>query len=129
MTGPLGQQFNALKERYPRASLAMLPSGAALITVPDHALPPGWNRTSTTIHFIAPPGYPAAQPDCFWVEPSGFRLQNGGTPQGTNDSNPIPEVGGKSTTWFSWHLQGWYPNRGSLVTYFTVILRRLQSLQ
>lgn len=86
----------------------------------------GWNRDKAKVLFVAPPGYPAAQPDCFWVEPAGFRMANGGTPQNTNDANPIPGevVPGRSTTWFSWHLQSWNPSKDSLVTYFNVIMRR-----
>lgn len=87
----------------------------------------GWNRDNAKVIFFAPPGYPAAQPDCFWVEPAGLRLANGSTPQASNDSNPIPSdvKPGRSTTWFSWHLQSWNPNKDALVTYFNVIMRRL----
>ena len=125
---PLEQQFEALRTVCPGATLTRLPSGAQLVTMPEVRLPIGWNQTVVTILFVAPPGYPAAQPDCFWVEPGGFRLQGGGTPQGTNDSNPIPEVGPRGT-WFSWHLQHWNPNSDSLVSYFNVIMRRLGTPQ
>lgn len=124
------QQLALLRENWPEASATVLPSGAHLITIPNVVLPPGWNRQSTTLLFLAPPGYPAAQPDCFWAEPSQMRLANGGTAQGSNDSNPIPElVPPRQFTWFSWHLQSWNPNRDSLVTYFNVIKKRFGSLQ
>ena len=103
-----------------------LPNGGVLIRVP--AVPtPGWNRPSTDVLFVAPPGYPAAQPDCFWVEPTGFRIEGGGTPQASNDSNPIPgDIDpSRRTTWFSWHVQSWDPNRDSLKTYLKVVLGRL----
>ena len=89
----------------------------------------GWNRDKVKILFAIPPGYPAAQPDCFWVEPANFRTATGATPQNTNDSNPIPGevVPGRSITWFSWHLQTWNPSKDSLVTYFNVIMRRFDS--
>lgn len=108
----------------PPASTAM-PNGGVLISVP--AVPvTGWNRTTADVLFVAPPGYPAAQPDCFWIEPNGFRLANGQTPQNANDGNPIPgDTPGRSTTWFSWHVQSWDPSRSSLVTFFNVILGRL----
>lgn len=91
----------------------------------------GWNRPTADVLFVAPPGYPGAQPDCFWVEPANFRLANGATPQNTNDSNPIPGdvVMGRSTTWFSWHVQSWQPNRDSLSTFFEIILKRLDTAQ
>lgn len=103
-----------------------MPNGGTLIRIP--AVPvQGWNRDVADILFVAPPGYPAAQPDCFWVEPAGFRLANGGTPQNSNDANPIPGdiQPGRGTTWFSWHLQGWNPSRDTLKTFFNVILNRL----
>ena len=103
-----------------------LQNGGALIRVPAVKVS-GWNRPAIDILFVAPPGYPAAQPDCFWVEPNGFRLENGATPQAANDGNPIPGdvIAVRSTTWFSWHVQSWNPTRDTLVTYFKVILNRL----
>jgi hypothetical protein len=122
---PIEQQLQVLKTICPGATLTRLPSGAHLVTMPDVKMPLGWNRDLVTILFVAPPGYPAAQPDCFWVEPTGVRLENGTTPQNTNDANPIPEVGQRGT-WFSWHLQHWNPNNDSLVTYLKVIMQRLR---
>ena len=101
------------------------PSGACLIEVPGYKLPCGWNREVVTLIFLAPPGYPAAQPDCFWIEPGPIRLTNGATPQGSNDSNPIPGVPRQGLTWFSWHLQSWDPNHDTLVRYLNVIKQRL----
>jgi hypothetical protein len=117
--------FEALQtEVAGRADFRVLPSGARLITVKAQPLPAGWSQTHVDILFVAPPAFPAAQPDCFWVLPGGLRLASGTTPQNTNDANPIPEVG-PSGTWFSWHLQDWNPNRDSLVSYFRVVLNRL----
>ena len=127
------EQFDQLKDQCEsnqtgvpiRTSLA---SGATLISIPDVSIGDGWNCKKVEVLFLAPPGYPAAQPDCFWVTPSGLRLENGGTPQNTNDSNPIPNdtVSDRQTTWFSWHLQSWNPNHDSLVTFFKVIMQRLK---
>jgi hypothetical protein len=122
---PIERQLAELKAAYPEAKLAPLPNGSHLIEVVGYPLPSGWNRKEATILFVAPPGYPGAQPDCFWIDPAGFRLANGGTPQNTNDSNAIPGVNGRSTTWFSWHLQTWNPNNDSLLTYLNVITQRL----
>jgi hypothetical protein len=125
---PFEQQIARLKELQHEVSHEALPNGGSLIRISKVNLPPGWgwNRESTDILFVAPPGFPAAQPDCFWVEPAGFRLTNGGTPQASNDSNPIPgDTIQRSLTWFSWHLQSWNPNTDSLATYFNVIMQRL----
>ena len=117
------------REGAPPPEYTALPNGSHLIRVPQVNLGPGWDRAVADVLFVAPPGYPSAPPDCFWVEPGGLRLEGGRTPANTNDSNPIPGdvLQGRNTTWFSWHLQGWNPNgdRG-LLTFFNVIQRRLQ---
>lgn len=103
-----------------------LQGGGMLIEVDDIPVA-GWNRPTVKVLFVVPPGYPAGQPDCFWVEPSNFRLAGGQTPQAANDGNAIPGdvVPGRATTWFSWHVQSWNPSRDSLITYFKVIQDRL----
>jgi hypothetical protein len=40
-----------------------LPNGGHLISVPEFALGAGWNRPAVNVLFVAPPGYPGAQPD------------------------------------------------------------------
>lgn len=126
---PIEQQIKVLESKWPDVLCKALPSGAHLIEIGDFTMPPGWNLTKATLLFVAPPAFPAAQPDCFWIESIGervpIRLQNGTTPQSTNDSNPIPEVGQRGT-WFSWHLQTWNPNNDSLITFLNVIWRRLK---
>jgi hypothetical protein len=127
MTPLVEQQLERLRAlpQCVNASARKLPSGAHLISVPDIKLPPGWKPEVVTAHFLTPPGYPAAQPDCFWLTPGPVRLTNGNLPQSSNDSNQMPEVGPMGT-WFSWHLQTWNPNSDSLVTYFNVIMQRLR---
>ena len=125
------EQFERLQEAAKAVgcdapSLTSLTNGSYLVSLPGWRLCPGWNRETVNVLFVVPVGYPAAQPDCFWVEPAGFRLTNGTTPQNTNDGNAIPgDTVGRSTTWFSWHLQSWNPNRDSLKTFFDVIKARL----
>lgn len=126
MTPLIADQLKGLQEKHPGSSANLLANGAHLIEIPNFPLAPGWNREATTLLFVAPPGYPTAPPDCFWVAPSGLRLAGGGTPQNTNDSNPIPGlVPPKATTWFSWHVQRWSPNGNALLTYLNVIKARL----
>jgi hypothetical protein len=124
---PLQQHFEVLRAEYPTAILAPLSSGAALISIPDFPLPPGWSRPTTTVRFLAPVGYPLAKPDCFWCE-SELRLQSGGMPQFTNQT-PIPEADGSPQLWFSWHVNQWNPSRDGLLTYLRVIERRLRQAQ
>lgn len=124
---PVEQQFQTLQSMATctNASLRRLPSGAHLVTVPDVKLTSGWNRDAATLYFVAPPGFPAAKPDCFWLGPGSVRLAGNGVPQNSNEANPVPEVGNVGT-WFSWHLQSWNPNTDSLVTFFNVIMKRLR---
>lgn len=119
------QDIEDLRQRLgDRLTERKLPSGAHLIEVRDYKLVPGWDQEIVTLLFVAPPAFPAAQPDCFWVEPGGLRFNGGQTPQNSNEGNPIPEVGPRGT-WFSWHLQDWNPNRHSLWNFFKVIEQRL----
>jgi E2/UBC family protein E len=123
---PFDKQFEDLLKIRPGTTKQQLSSGGYLLEIP-YRLRPGWNRTEVKILFLAPPGYPGAQPDCFWVEPTEpgpIRLENGSTPQATNDTNPIPGVGPRGT-WFSWHVQKWNPNKDSLCAYFRIVETRL----
>src|SRR5207248_11421460 len=95
------QDVEDLRRRFgDRINVQVLPSGAHLIEIREYKLVAGWDKDVATILFLAPPAFPAAQPDCFWVEPGPLRFNGGHTPQNTNDSNPIPEVGQRGT-WFS----------------------------
>ena len=122
----IDDQFAELREHWPTATLTPLGSGAHLITVLDYALRPGWSRPTTTIKFIAPPGFPMAKPDCFWADPD-LRVEPGRIPQNSGQ-NLIPEVN-TPQLWFSWHVQTWNPNIDSLLTYFRVIERRLEEVR
>lgn len=122
---PFEKHFEELRAELPGASALRLPSGAHLIEVPNYQLRGEWNQNTATVLFIAPPGYPGAQPDCFWLEPKSIRLKNGQMPDRANDANGIPEVGNRSGVWFSWHVQQWSPNRDNLMVYFKVIEQRL----
>ncbi|SRR5258708_38532804 len=121
--GPLEEELNKLRDKYPGLAATQLPSGATLIRIPAIALPAGWSKPSTSVTFIAPQGYPFAAPDCFWAD-SDLRVDNNAMPQNAQ-MNAIPETP-ETTLWFSWHLsQPWNPNRDSLFTWMGVILQRL----
>ena len=75
----------------------------------------GSNQGQTTIRFIAPVGYPYANPDCFWADQS-LRLASGGMPQASNITT-IPETN-ITGVWFSWHLtKPWNPNSDTLLNW------------
>lgn len=128
----LEDQFEKLKQRISErrwgneVTMTPMSNGGSLIKVKGVPVT-GWNRETADVLFVAPPGYPSAMPDCFWVEPNNFRLASGGTPQASNDGNPIPgDTEVRGTTWFSWHVANWNPNTDSLVGYFHQILDRLR---
>ena len=114
------------EEKHQDATIQRRTDGSYLVTVSGVDLPSGWTPQKVDILFVAPPGYPAAKPDCFWVSPP-VRLTNGAIPQAANESNVLPydSIQGRKLTWFSWHLQMWDPNNGTLASYYKVILQRL----
>lgn len=128
----IAQQFEDLKnylrdEKGLGVEMEPLTTGANLVTVKGVSIRNnGWNRDVVDVLFLAPPGYPAAKPDCFWVSPP-VRLANGAVPQNANDGNPIPgdPTPGRQLTWFSWHLQTWDPNKDKLATFYSAIKNRL----
>lgn len=121
---PLDTQILELQGQYPGTTARVLPSGAMLVNVPNVELPSGWSKPTTGVLFIAPNGFPHAQPDCFWAD-ADLRLHGGGMPQSARIS-PIPETG-SNMLWFSWHLvHPWNPNRDTLTTWFGVIRNRLR---
>jgi len=127
MMNILERQLEELRQVYSGgAEPRTLPSGAVLIELKSVALPPGWNRASTSVRFVVPVGYPFAAPDCFWAD-NDLRLASGTQPQATN-FQPIPEAN-LPGLWFSWHVQGWNPNRSNLVTYAKVIEQRLKEIR
>lgn len=125
------RQFEKLQERYPLATMQELPSGAAMVTLPDIALPPGWSASVTTVRFIVPAGYPGPTPDCFWAN-ADLMLSGGGAPKASQSPYAIPETG-LHGRWFSWHVtesqKNWNPNRDDLMIYSQIIMDRFRAAQ
>jgi hypothetical protein len=121
--GPIDAHIERLKERWPEATAVETPGLGTIIRIPSVQLQAGWSKPSTRVLFLAPQGYPFANPDCFWTDPD-LRLANGQVPQNTQ-LNPMPGVT-EPLLWFSWHLQRpWNPNRDDLLTWLAVIRQRL----
>ena len=136
-----------LRSKWPQAHYEESRHGAHLIVVPGYVLPPGYNCTIATVLFVAPCGFPAAQPDHFFthtapadllLDPPArelYRHSDGDymgsymRPKCTNPSNTpsgFPQWGGEGWLWWSWHLQAWDPNKDTLMTYMNVIRARLK---
>jgi hypothetical protein len=120
--GPFDLQFAKLVARFEQAVAQDVPGVGKVVTIPRVPLPAGWNKGETSVHFIAPEGYPFARPDCFWAD-EDLRLGSGAAPQASSTPNLIPGIG-RSGLWFSWHLQEWNANRDDLLSWFAVIKNR-----
>jgi len=116
----LNTQLAALERSYPGAQLHLAADGSHVVTAPV-PLPPGWSDERTTVAFVVPHAYPAAQLDCFYADPD-LRLAGGAMPANSG----IQPLEGQPQLWFSWHLrQPWNPTQHSLLTYIRFITERL----
>jgi len=122
----LDVHLKALRRVFPGAGVTPLPDGTSLVTIPKVDLPSGWNQQQTSIRFLAPVGYPAARPDCFWADAT-LSLAGGGAVANAGQ-NPIPHGQGTGL-WFSWHLQSWDPLKDSFLTWMRAIEQRLSMLR
>ena len=120
---PVVQHFERLYARFGNATMLSRADGTVLITVPGARLPPGWNAESVTVYFVAPVGYPAARPDCFWTDPN-LRLASGMMP--ANAQMNANHGGPEQLLWFSYHPTTWNPLQDDLLTYFQIISTRLR---
>ena len=89
-------------------------------------LPSGWDRPSTEVLVVIPPGYPATPPDNFFVT-VGLRLQSGQPPSNYSESQTLI---GRQWGQFSFHSQEWNPsaelNEGdNLLTFMLLVEKRL----
>jgi hypothetical protein len=120
--GPVEAQIEAVRTLFPEASAVSRGDGTVLVTIPGVPLPAGWSARTTTAYFLAPAGYPMAQPDCFWADAT-LRLASGAMPQASG-LTPIPGES-EPRLWFSWHLtSGWNPVRDTLLSYVRTIQGR-----
>lgn len=106
---------------YPGALITDGADGTSLVTLPAVQLPTGWSATKTTVWFVVPVGYPAAQPDCFWAYPD-LRLANGSIPANAG-AQVVPFLEAPAL-WFSWHLSAWRSSQDSVTTYARFVSRR-----
>ena len=125
--GPVGIHLTRLRERIGDFETQEVPGNGCIVRIPNVALPVGWSKQQTQVTLVAPEGYPFAKPDCFWTDVD-LRLANGALPKNSQLNNPIPGYGGNHL-WFSWHVDPWNPNQNDLITWFTLIKRRLAQPQ
>ncbi len=121
--GVLEDHFAQFQTRHQTASLRPLPDGSAVISVPNVKLPPGWNRPTVGVTFLALVGYPIAKPDSFWTDPD-LTLATRAQPKSTGVQTP--PFTQEPRLWFSWHAERWNPSHDNLLTYFGVVQERLR---
>ena len=93
----------------------------------DFALPPGWNRESTDLLVLIPPGYPETPPDNFHVR-AGLRVEFGADPGNYSEGHDLL---GESWGQFSYHAGEWAPtpdlwDGDLLLTFMVAVERRLK---
>lgn len=125
--GPVDDQLQRLKARFPDASWRDAPSGGHVITLPIFDLPPGWNKRTCRVCFVAPQGYPYSKPDCFWTDQDLRLAGRSDMPQNTGNNAIVPELA--SMLWFSWHTDHWNAGRDDLLTWVASIRDRLSRLR
>jgi hypothetical protein len=98
--------------------------------VANWPLPAGWNKTTTSLLILVPPGYPVTPPDNFYTDPD-LRLAGGAQPGNTSASNQI----GRDWLQFSFHVEGghWHPHADvlsghNLLTFLEGVRQRLSEL-
>lgn len=113
-------EADRLVEARPGAAVTLHPDGSAVVHVPAVVLPAGWTAPTTSVWWVLSPGYPSAQPDCFFAD-ADLRLASGGLPANAAQR----PLNGDPRLWFSWHLTSWRPGRDDLLAYLRFIERRL----
>ena len=120
------QQFEELRKKGIEFETIGNTDGEFVIKFPIVRLPPGWSQPETAVRMVVPAGYPFSAPDCFWAD-QGLTLSSGIPPQASNQQ-PLPQTG-EMTTWFSWHVSGWNPNRDNLLSFYRLIDRRFHDVR
>jgi hypothetical protein len=105
MTPRLEAELNLVRQKY--GDLEVSP-GREWFIINKWPLPPGWNKVSTRVLVLIPPGYPPSPPDNFYTD-NDLRLANGGLP-GSTSANQVKA--GKQWLQFSYHVNPatWRPH-------------------
>jgi len=126
-----------VEERFLRELELVVQHYGELEHAPDHtwvivkkfALPPGWNKATTSVLIEIPAGYPATPPDNFYTD-SDLLLAGGNPPDAATSAR---EFAGRAWRQFSWHLSDateWQPHADpqlghNLVTFLSGAEQRL----
>jgi len=99
------QEFNLIKKQH---GAVEFDDSLSWLILKKWPLSKGWNKPSTEVLLLVPPGYPATPPDNFYAD-SDLRLANGGQP-----GNTTPNHQHQNKPWlqFSYHVEkaDWQPH-------------------
>lgn len=125
--GILEEHLDRVRTKWPSTEATPLPNGGGhLVTIRDFPLPKGWNKSSTTVWFIVPSGYPTVYPEHFWSD-IDLRLASGAPCQLSREGS-VPGLDGHRL-WHMVYLRAWSPNRDSLFNWVHVIRMRLSHIR
>ncbi len=88
-------------------------------------LVPGWNKESTRVLILIPPGYAVTPPDNFYAD-ADLAVKSGAQPGSTSAAQPI---NGQQWLQFSYHIEAsdWQPENGhNLLSFLGGVDRRLR---
>lgn len=121
-------EIGLIRDRYGEVETG---SGLEWVIIKEWPLPHGWNRQSTELLVLIPPGYPVTPPDNFYTD-HDLRLANGQVPGNANANN---QQLGRSWLQFSFHVGtgDWKPSADllgghNLQTFLQGAAKRLQEL-
>jgi len=117
----LTKQLAEVQRRHPKARFETTPEGHRVLVVPEIPLCAGWSHKDASIRIVVPAGYPHVNPDCFYTD-ADLRRATGMDPANSS----LQPVFGAQYRWFSWHLAGWDPTKGTLDWYVRFCERRLK---
>ena len=123
MVSPIDDDLAILRSTHP-TTVVELGEGDVGVVLEKIPLPPGWNRSETTILIRVPRAYPQAQLDLFFAE-AALRLSSGAMP--TNAS--LTNLAGKDWLQFSWHPRSWRPGVDTLTRYLGFVKGRFKEVR
>ena len=123
MPSPLEDDLAALHSSHV-VSVVDLGGGDVGVIVDGVRVPPGWNKTETSIFVRVPRAYPQAQLDQFCADPD-LRLATGGMPSNAS----LTRYGTRDWLQFSYHPRSWRPGVDNLVRYLGFVKGRLMEVR
>lgn len=120
---PLRQhELDRLLALHPQAEVVNESDGTSSVLIPKVPLPDGWSQAESSVGFVVPNGYPAAQPDCFYAD-HALRLASGSMPMNSG----FQSLRATEMLWFSWHLASWAPHRDDALSYLRFVESRFRN--